>query len=920
MSHPAMLQFENPGTLWVLVGLVPFLFFWTRKSYADLPASRAWLAFGMRTVGLLALLFALARPVLLLENSDHEVLYLVDVSDSVSDASLEATFERIAEETADLERGERAGLVLFAGRPRMLRTPGRDALDVTAEGLESLREKIFHRRALEEARGQLRAAERGEAPPVDAGSEEGAEASPGNVEDRLAALEERVSGLEAWRSELSIDETNLEAACRLARGSLSMESRRRLVLCSDGNENRGEVLRELRQLERSDIELVAWEAQESTEPEVMAERLVLPAEVKIHAPFDLELLVTSNIETEAEVRFYRNKYLLPREDGRVKLVPGRNRVAVPRLVLEEGFHDFEAVVAPLEDTVLENNVVRGAVRVEGRPRVLLVDSDGSTARYLEDALSKEEIQVEVRPEGGVPEDLNDLLNYDVLMLSDVPADGMSVRQMEMIKRYVRDMGGGLVMLGGEQSFGLGGYYKTPIEDVLPVKMPVRKNIEKPNLELILVIDKSGSMGGEKIQLAKEAAIASAEVLKESDNFGVIAFDSLSEWICHPTSAQDLDSIVNDVARLIAGGGTHIYPALYEAYEALLDSDAKLRHIILLSDGHTTGEGYRELVSHIAADEITLSTVGIGDSCDVDLLESMARLAGGEYYQTSDFGSVPQIFTRETLRASKAMLVEEPFVPRVVQEVDALKGIRADDVPFLLGYVATQLKNTATLGMVSDYDDPILAQWNCGLGRAAAFTSDARPRWAGDWISWEAYSKFWAQLVRSVMSTGAHRELRPQNRIEILDGQVRVTVDVRDRRGEFVADVRPEISRLEAGRDPSPLEVESLGTGLYRAEFPLEEYGEFHRLMVVQKQGEEVLDLSTLAVTRSYSPEYEDPLPDEALLRRLAEETGGRFAPEAGTSFDFEGPAGRTPKDTFWWWLLLAAVLLPLDIALRRLGG
>jgi uncharacterized membrane protein/uncharacterized protein YegL len=601
----------------------------------------------------------------------------------------------------------------------------------------------------------------------------------------------------------------------------------------------------------------------------------------------------------------------------VDLKPGRTILDVPSIRLEEGFHEFEAVVVAKDDTIFENNVARGAVRVSGRPKVLVIERDVREARHLEEALAAEEIDVEVRPPTGAPRELNDLLNYDVLVLSDVPADTMTLSQMELIKRYVREMGGGLIMLGGEHSFGLGGYYRTPVEDALPVRMPIRKNIEKPNLALVLVVDKSGSMGGAKIELAKEASIASAEVLRETDGFGLVAFDSLAEWIVPMTDATDAEAITDAVARLVAGGGTNIYPALYEAYQALLDSEAKLKHIILLSDGHTTGGGYEELVSHIAADEITLSTVGVGEDADKDLLESMAEWGGGEAYFTTDFGAIPQIFTRETLRASKSMLIEEPFVPRARAGASVLKGVDLE-FPFLLGYVATQKRDKADLILQSDYGDPVLAIWSYGLGRSAAFTSDAKARWAGDWIGWEYFGKLWGQIVRSVMSTGTHKDLRTRSRVSIEGGTVRLTLDVRGRRGEFRDDVVPEVRLLKSGIDGGvPVPTTHLAPGLYQAEFPVESYGEFYRLMILHRRGEDIVDLKALAVTESYSPEFRRAAVDEETLRLLASETAGIYQPTDADLWRFDDEPARAPHETWWWWLLAGLVVLPLDIGVRR---
>ena len=895
-----MVQFENPLAFLLLLPLLPFLVYCSRKSYADLPARVAHLALAARLLGLACILTALARPVLLLENTDRAVIYLIDVSDSVPAAALEATWETIAGETADLAGNERAGLILFAGQPRLAVAPASAALELDAE----LTDRLFHRREKEAVAARIQELERSELGP--------------EARAELEDLESRRDRIEAWREELGIEETDIEAATRLARGLLPAEVRGRMVLASDGNANQGDLLGEVAELGAAGFAVHTRPLPHADEPEVIADTLLVPAEVQIRRPFDVEVTVNANRDTRAQVRVYRNKYLI--SDEEVELTVGDNLVQLANLVLDEGFHEFEAHVIPADDTVLENNVARGAVRVAGRPKVLLIERNELEARYLEEALAAEEIQVEVRPPTGVPSDMGDLLNYDVLVLSDVPATAMSLAQMEMIKRYVRELGGGLVMLGGEQSFGLGGYYRTPVEDALPVKMPIRKNVEKPNIGLVLVIDKSGSMQGTKMELAKEAAIASAEVLKPSDRFGVIAFDSLHEWICRLTDAADLETINSYIARLFAGGGTNIYPALYEGYQELLDADTKLRHIIVLSDGHTQGSGYHELVSHIAADEITLSTVGIGESCDRQLLGDMAQWGGGEFYFTTDFNSIPQILTRETLRASKSMLVEEPFLAQPGGQVEALKGVDLDSMPFLLGYVATQPKELATVGLLTEYGDPLLATWNYGLGRSAAFTSDAKARWAGDWIGWEYFSKFWGQLVRSVMSTGTHHDLRTRGRVTVEAGLAKVSVDVRGRRGEFRDDAPPEVSILEADGEALGLDVTHVAPGLYQAEFPIERYGDFYHLLMVQRRADQVVGLKSLAVTESYSPEFRGTVPDEGLLQLVAAETGGAYRPGPGEVWGFDEAPARTPRETWWWWLLAAACLLPADIALRRLGA
>jgi hypothetical protein len=369
-----------------------------------------------------------------------------------------------------------------------------------------------------------------------------------------------------------------------------------------------------------------------------------------------------------------------------------------------------------------------------------------------------------------------------------------------------------------------------------------------------------------------------------------------------------------------GGGTYIYAGLYYAYRALSESNAKLKHCIVLSDGHTTGsrEEHIDIVQRMAAESMTVSTVGIGDA-DQALMSAMAQAGEGEAYFTNDFGNIPQIFTKETLRASRSMLVEEPFVPLSTGVEDQmLRGVEMADAPILLGYVSTTPKERAKVLLVSEYGDPILAHWNYGLGRAAAFTSDAKNRWAGDWISWPQFGKFWSQVVRSVMARGTTSPLQQTADIRLDRGTVSVRIDNRDRDGRFVDEATPELSIVSASGASEVVAVTHDAPGEFAAEFPLESYGEFIRLRVETRLEDQLVGLLRYAVIESYPPEYRSAAPDDEFLERVAEATAGRREPVAEQVFEFDSPPARGLQDLWRLCVLLAALLLPLDIALRRL--
>jgi hypothetical protein len=428
------------------------------------------------------------------------------------------------------------------------------------------------------------------------------------------------------------------------------------------------------------------------------------------------------------------------------------------------------------------------------------------------------------------------------------------------------------------------------------------------------------MAGQKLALAKEAAIASVDVLKPRDEIGVVVFDDYPDWVVELQPAGNREDIKNQVSRVAVGGGTHIYKGLFWAYEALQESSAKLKHAIVLTDGHTTGtrEEHLDLVSRMSAEQITVSTVGIGDA-DQALLTAMADMGQGEAYFTNDFGNLPQIFTKETLRASKSMLIEEPFVPLATNRDDQmLEGVELADAPLLMGYIATTPKETGSVLLVSDHGDPILAHWNYGLGRAAAFTSDAKNRWATDWISWPQFGKFWAQVVRSVMSTGTTSALQQSAEVRLEKSEVTLDVDTRDREGRFLDEVHPEIAIVSSSGEAKALDAQHTAPGLFQARFPLETWGDFVRLRVTSRLGEQVVGLRNYAVVESYPPEYRAAAANAAFLQHAADATGGRREPPPAAAFAFDGERARGLLDLWRWCVLLAGLLLPLDIALRRL--
>ncbi len=924
--------------IWLLaLPLLAYLAWLARRSYAQLSPAVRWGSFAIRVVVMLALLAALARPVWLKQSNAHHVVFLLDVSQSVSSENLDAALEQIdalAKDSLEESRNPRLSLAAFGQSATLLVRSDKKWDSLKPE----LREKLAYAKSLTglyEQRTKL----------VSGGATNGDEA--------LAKLHEQIADVERFRDSVAGSFTDIERAMRLALNCGASDERRTIYLLTDANFNRGSWQPAFSAAESAGARLHLVTLDKPAPPEVAAADLQLPASVRVDQGFSADVRIASTVETPAELRVFKDGYL--QQELKVQLRPGENAFKATGLFFrDKGFHAVEVSVKSPQDTQLANNRVRSLVVVPGEARVLYVDRDVEQIPYLKGALELEGMTVEARSAAGVPQNLSELLSFDAFILCNVPADRLSMRQMQMIRTYVQDFGGGFLMLGGDESFGLGGYYNTPIEDILPVKMPIQKDLLRPSLALALVIDKSGSMTGVKIELAKRAAIATAEAINPRDLISVIGFDGEARVLLELTPAADRATIESHIATLDAGGGTFLYPALQEAHDRLANSNARRKHVIVLSDGQTQGFGYEDLVSSMATDGISLSAVGIGDGADMNLMEAIATAGGGRAYFTNDFNTIPQIFTREALRASRSMLIERLVQPTAIASDPALEEIDTDELPVLTGYVATTPRPAASTLIISDSGDPILAKWRYGLGRTAAFTSEPKPRWAEDWIEWEDYAKFWSQLVRSVTGQDLTHTLHVESSHRLNGAEAILTADVRDSAGNYVDNRALELTAVAAGGRTRTLPVSRQGPGLFEARFPDFKYGEDQQFVwrvrtdeeqpaaepptaniIAGTDGQEAAtpsapatrpagaggptQTSSYGFVYSFSPEFATLGPSAETLDQIRARGLGEVASVGQARFT-DNPSSAATWITLWPYLLIAALLFtPLDILIRRLG-
>lgn len=740
--------------LFWLLALVA-LGFALRWSLVDQPLARRVASVVLRGLAIVALVIGLCRPYWLTPSDRLHVVFLVDVSDSIDLAGVEAAAERVEQAIAGLGSDDSWSLYAVGAEARPFESP---------DGLIELAESWRGGIADDQFRGQTRLAE-------------------------------------------TILSTRLAFPAGYAR---------RMVVLSDGRPTDEGLAAAVEQLgeEQTEVRFSKVAALADAEAAVLALEPTSPVAFKGEV-VRLRASVKANSAMKATVRIVHRGVAVQSKEV---TLPAGEAVSVPFDVEMQspGPARYTAEIVPAEDRFPLNNQAGCTIDVRGEPRVLALHSEPRDLRPLARSLEKQGLELDVRGKLGLPSTLEELLAFDAIVLADLPATDLSPRQMQMLKRYVTDYGGGLVMLGSENSFGLGGYFKTPVEEVLPLVSRFEKEKEKPSLAMVLVIDKSGSMQGAPIALARQAAKAAVELLSARDLIGVVGFDGAPQLVCDLQSAADVDTVQSAIDSLEAGGGTYVYPAMVEARDMLEVAPVKVRHMIVLSDGHTQPADHQSLAQEAADAGITVSTVALGGA-DKQLLASIAEVGRGRYYETDDPANVPQIFTKETMQASKSAIKEDLYAAVVTGDHPVLAGVNEDALPFSLGYVMTEAKPTAQLLLAAETGDPLLAIGRYGLGTGLAYTSDLTERWGGEWLAWDGMGKFWAQVLRGVLRK------RDADGIDLHATESqdawRIDIDRFDPNGAPLSGVPWEAVVTDQNDTAQPADVEEVGLGRYRLSVP-----------------------------------------------------------------------------------------------------
>ncbi len=896
------LHFDSPNYLWLFT-LMPILWWISRRSYSGLRGVQWAMAVTVRSLVYMLVVLALADAQFVRTNNRLTVIYLLDQSHSIPadqrDAMNDFVNKSIAAHRAT-ESNDRAGVMVFGRKPEL------------------------------------------EIPPLD-----------------MFPVLGRIQSM------IDPEFSDLAAALARARSVFQGDSAGRIVLVTDGNENLGDALAEARVLADAGIGIDVVPVHLSPRVEVAVEKLTVPVTVRDEEPFEMRMVMNvdapasspfANRPLSGSIRIVRKGFgreeRIAEQD--VELAAGKTVLNVSEQLDRPGFYTYEAHFSPNDpsnDGTARNNMATAHTQVIGSGQVLFIENVEDPGRHdsLIDMLRRAGIEVELANTSSLFNSLAELQRFDCVILADVPrAVGLdddvisfSDAQMRMLVQNTESLGCGLVVIGGPNSLGAGGWAGSELEKALPVDCQIKDARVVPIGALGLVIDRSGSMSGEKIQLSKAAAIAAVRSLGKRDMVSVVAFDSTAVPVCRLQRIDDGARIASSIQRLSAGGGTDMYPAFDQVISDLERAEASVKHIIVLTDGQTPDRPFDALLRRAQAANITVSAVAIGQDAQIPLLTKIAGAGGGRFYAVRSPQAVPRIFMREARRVSRPLVrdLEPPQTPIVDSQHPIIDGL-ASGFPPVRGFVMTTVKQSALVEVMlrspvpsNAENNALLATWNYGLGKVVVFTSDVGTRWTNEWTTWDGYDAFYTKMVRWAMRPGGDsRNYTLSTGTE--DGMTTVVIDALDDRDNFINQSTGMTATL-VGPDSTtmPLMIDQVAPGRYVGRFESRLAGTY--FIAVSPAGGSML---RTGVSVGYSREYRDLETNIRLLESIAsmEPRGGkpgqlvgggasvdlgketeRLATVESNPFRHDLPRASAIESIWPWLVMLAACVFVGDVGIRH---
>ena len=706
--------------------------------------------------------------------------------------------------------------------------------------------------------------------------------------------------------------SDLSSALTLASALLPEDAQGRIVVLSDGATE--DVRAAAQQLAARGVTVDFQSFSGDALPDAQISQLNVPSRVYQGQSFTVTVQVTANHDTAGTLVLYQNR--TPVSSREVTLRRGDNTFTFRDVAADTGVVTYEARLISEGDSCAQNDSMGGYVYVQGAPKLLLVEGRQGEGSEMAAMLSAAAMQYETVLPAQLPYDAEQLRQYDGVVLVNVDYDAADEEQWAALDSAVRVLGRGLTVIGGDSSYALGGYRGSKLEEMLPVTIDVRNKLDLPSLALMLVIDKSGSMsdgmfGTTRLELAKEAAMRAAEVLTPNDQVGVIAFDDAAKWVVNLQKAEDVEAIQNQIGTIRPGGGTAFFTALYEATYALMNAQAQQKHIIFLTDGEAGDTGYLQLCDIMQQNDITLTTVAVGSGADQATLRTLAQQGGGRAYAANEFDNLPKIFTKETYLVSGSYVQNRTFTP-VITEQSALTDF--EGFPQLSGYLAATEKSLATVSLMSDREDPILAWWQYGAGRVVAFMADSRGAWTSEFLQWDQAAAFYGGMAAFTLP-GEERE--GQLTTERQGDALRIVYTAPE---GAQTGLSTSVTALLPDGTQTQLALQESAPGVYEGEIAAAQLGAYALRVEQRDASGELQRVMEGGAVNGYSGEYDlRNQNDESTLPYLSALTGGREITDSAEMLKSTHAVVRARRDLTQPLLWALMVLLLCDIALRRLS-
>ena len=706
--------------------------------------------------------------------------------------------------------------------------------------------------------------------------------------------------------------SDLPSALTLASALLPEDAQGRIVVLSDGATE--DVRAAAQQLAARGVTVDYQSFSGDALPDAQISQLNVPSRVYQGQSFTVTVQVTANHDTAGTLVLYQNR--TPVSSREVTLRRGDNTFTFRDVAADTGVVTYEARLISEGDSCAQNDSMGGYVYVQGAPKLLLVEGRQGEGSEMAAMLSAAAMQYETVLPAQLPYDAEQLRQYDGVVLVNVDYDAADEEQWAALDSAVRVLGRGLTVIGGDSSYALGGYRGSKLEEMLPVTIDVRNKLDLPSLALMLVIDKSGSMsdgmfGTTRLELAKEAAMRAAEVLTPNDQVGVIAFDDAAKWVVNLQKAEDVEAIQNQIGTIRPGGGTAFFTALYEATYALMNAQAQQKHIIFLTDGEAGDTGYLQLCDIMQQNDITLTTVAVGSGADQATLRTLAQQGSGRAYAANEFDNLPKIFTKETYLVSGSYVQNRTFTP-VITEQSALTDF--EGFPQLSGYLAATEKSLATVSLMSDREDPILAWWQYGAGRVVAFMADSRGAWTSEFLQWDQAAAFYGGMAAFTLP-GEERE--GQLTTERQGDALRIVYTAPE---GAQTGLSTSVTALLPDGTQTQLALQESAPGVYEGEIAAAQLGAYALRVEQRDASGELQRVMEGGAVNGYSGEYDLRNQNaESTLPYLSALTGGREITDSAEMLKSTRAVVRARRDLTQPLLWALMVLLLCDIALRRLS-